>query len=930
MCTQACTLACELAWMLNLAAVATCIVGTALVNGDFGPPSARPPTTALLAKACGADQAWSNKADLPSLVGGLSSLAVAALRVVGVTLTKEVPWAGRVKLWRAEGPGSFPNLRSPAAKSVVEGLERNGLLEELATVVTSQKPRAGADQAVAAQFLLQAALNTCRCLSLLATPADVSIDTDPPPLLQQTMAILRGPRVSRYLDWGLDLMAAEAGLLEEAGGGSGSGARGRPVWLRTPADDVSWRLHLMHAAASSYRYQIWYGTNADAACAMAAEVPRRLARAAEAFVRLYGNDEARSAVCRVRYAAETIRRLLFTALEALDRLERAGQGQRLPTATVAAASVGALAAACCLDLDTDEAAAQLLLEVPRELLGILADEVEMLRPEQQSAAAAAAARARLLTSLDVCARLAARRGGATQLAGFLPNSALTSLLPPVLEVAILKPEQADGRGDGGGGGEAGSARRAREQLGFLVTQAKAARSSAEQSCRALKPARGGRGRAAAAAEAVGAAAVKAAALAEGAFAFWAALADRCVLQPQVCGKQLQRSAISAEAQARRDALRAVLVKCTATAVPSFVRLLDALAAALGGGGGGARAPAALTDAAAATAVTAVTAFGEGCILLQRVARCVPAAEVQRLLGPDLLLRLLAAGCGLVAVLQPLVASEDRGAGLTHTLAAATNSGMEVCAGVTEPLTGEVKNPWSRPMAAVAHATDHPALSPGLWAALRAAAVASAASDASPAAAASTSAASGAGSGASATPDLAPLLRVVQRLEAGSPLETSFSAWFQSLAAMAVQVDSAEAFRRQAASLSEQLMVRLEPDLPAPPYSEQEADVDGRELAAAVAGLRVCANPACAQFEGRAEAEAARKMCGGCRCVRYCSPACQGEHWQGAHKGECKTLAAEAAAAKAGADVYGGGAGGVQCVDRWVYFRGWPGAGGIMI
>lgn len=31
-----------------------------------------------------------------------------------------------------------------------------------------------------------------------------------------------------------------------------------------------------------------------------------------------------------------------------------------------------------------------------------------------------------------------------------------------------------------------------------------------------------------------------------------------------------------------------------------------------------------------------------------------------------------------------------------------------------------------------------------------------------------------------------------------------------------------------------------------------------------------------------------QVCGGCRCVRYCSKECQEEHWkEGGHKGVCK-------------------------------------------
>ena len=50
--------------------------------------------------------------------------------------------------------------------------------------------------------------------------------------------------------------------------------------------------------------------------------------------------------------------------------------------------------------------------------------------------------------------------------------------------------------------------------------------------------------------------------------------------------------------------------------------------------------------------------------------------------------------------------------------------------------------------------------------------------------------------------------------------------------------------------------------------------------------RICAAPGCGVTSGL-------RRCGGCRAVRYCSPACSRAHWR-AHKAECRRLQAEAA------------------------------------
>ncbi|KAG2447655.1 hypothetical protein HYH02_007571 [Chlamydomonas schloesseri] len=63
-------------------------------------------------------------------------------------------------------------------------------------------------------------------------------------------------------------------------------------------------------------------------------------------------------------------------------------------------------------------------------------------------------------------------------------------------------------------------------------------------------------------------------------------------------------------------------------------------------------------------------------------------------------------------------------------------------------------------------------------------------------------------------------------------------------------------------------------------------------------LRVCGNPDCGRFDSGSEAALDLKLCGRCRCVRYCCGGCQAAHWKAGHKAECARLAASGAAAAA--------------------------------
>ncbi|PNH09127.1 hypothetical protein TSOC_004295 [Tetrabaena socialis] len=65
-------------------------------------------------------------------------------------------------------------------------------------------------------------------------------------------------------------------------------------------------------------------------------------------------------------------------------------------------------------------------------------------------------------------------------------------------------------------------------------------------------------------------------------------------------------------------------------------------------------------------------------------------------------------------------------------------------------------------------------------------------------------------------------------------------------------------------------------------------------------LRLCGNPACRNFAGPSEADLPLRKCSGCRAVRYCGTACQGQHWrEGGHREACARLRAATQAAKGG-------------------------------
>ncbi|PNH04181.1 hypothetical protein TSOC_009687 [Tetrabaena socialis] len=54
-------------------------------------------------------------------------------------------------------------------------------------------------------------------------------------------------------------------------------------------------------------------------------------------------------------------------------------------------------------------------------------------------------------------------------------------------------------------------------------------------------------------------------------------------------------------------------------------------------------------------------------------------------------------------------------------------------------------------------------------------------------------------------------------------------------------------------------------------------------------LRLCANPCCTDYSGPSEAGLRLRPCAACHAVRYCSEACQRQHWRAAHKRECGQL-----------------------------------------
>ncbi|KXZ43810.1 hypothetical protein GPECTOR_80g170 [Gonium pectorale] len=384
---------------------------------------------------------------------------------------------------------------------------------------------------------------------------------------------------------------------------------------------------------------------------------------------------------------------------------------------------------------------------------------------ERSSAATAAARSGLLRCLNASARLAARRGGAEALAPALgfPQPLRALLLPAAVEVTVLRPELADAcgssSGNGSGGGGEAAVWRPGVELGLFVTLAKATRLLCNPE-----------------AEAVSAAAPVALAL----FHTGSLVAEGVVLCPQVGGQQLPRGSLTPEAAARREALRAVLVRCAAASVPPFVLLMDALAAAYGSSGRWKRQERQLLrEASAAAATTVLKAFEQGLLLLRRLLGCVPAAAVQRLLGPDLLLRLTAAAGRLFAALKPRAPEPDYGpllAGLltapalpAAAVAAAASSGGAAAAA----LAGALPSAAYHPAMALAQAAAHEALCPGVWAALRALPAAAAGCPTGTAAAA-------------ASQDLTPLVGVVRQHE---HWQAGHKAECRSLAA---EVEAAEA------------------------------------------------------------------------------------------------------------------------------------------
>ncbi|KAG2493070.1 hypothetical protein HYH03_008733 [Edaphochlamys debaryana] len=908
-------------------------------------------------------------APLCSMAFALVELATAHFGVNGSDREKAGQWAAHVRLWQptaaARGGGGgggreFAHLQSSAAESLLAVLEGSGLLEEIAAAAISLRlPPASAQELAQGDPSLQlrmAATNLATAAYLLAQPAaaQAELDPPPPPLLRPTLALLRGPRLQRLLGLGLERLARDAGMQPDAsasasasasaadgpGQGQGQGQGLGESWLltvayanRRPAEALLERMELLRAAAHVWLYELKHGPSggggaggrgggsvsprggggAAVTLALAAGLPGRAARAAEAFARLYGSaggaaGAAAAASSDVRMvlerrsgtAALALRGLLQAAVLAQERLAGAGRaGERGLNVGMVAAGVWVLAAACCLDL-AGPAAASLLQELALEMLPGVAEGFRRMPPAERAAAAPAAARSRLPYALDTCARLAARRGGTAELARALTlEQPLRSfLLPSALEVLVLQPEVASGGGGssgggGGGGGVSVEAWRAGEDLGLMVTQAKAARVLCEHACRALGRQGGGSGGASLAEAAAG--------VAEAAFALWAGVAEACVLCPQVGGRELPRASLSAEARARREDMRAVLVRCAAVAVPPFVRLLDAMAAAYGGNS----AAPPLPPAAVAALAKVLAAYDEGSIMVRRIGSCTPFSAAQKLLGPDLLLRMAGAAGRLMAAVEPRAGTQDPAAVLQGLLGPL----MGGMGGAAPPpsLPAALLSSLYQPATGLTHAATNPALAPGIWAALRAASPGSSSSSSFPAAA--TAAAPSGTNGAAAAPeaveDLRPLLRIVIKLDA------KYGKWLGDLESAARAADSAEAFRQRAAALQQRIAddagARGLNGVKAAWATEAgatEADADADVLEAALAStVKLCSNPLCARFEGACEAEVARKACTGCRRARYCAAECQKEHWREGHKAECKALAAEAAGAGAG-----GGAG----------------------
>jgi hypothetical protein len=61
----------------------------------------------------------------------------------------------------------------------------------------------------------------------------------------------------------------------------------------------------------------------------------------------------------------------------------------------------------------------------------------------------------------------------------------------------------------------------------------------------------------------------------------------------------------------------------------------------------------------------------------------------------------------------------------------------------------------------------------------------------------------------------------------------------------------------------------------------------------------CSNVSCCSMAGRSETATAKQLCTRCRVARYCSSECQKAHWE-EHRGPCRRIAADAAAAAGGA------------------------------
>jgi hypothetical protein len=57
----------------------------------------------------------------------------------------------------------------------------------------------------------------------------------------------------------------------------------------------------------------------------------------------------------------------------------------------------------------------------------------------------------------------------------------------------------------------------------------------------------------------------------------------------------------------------------------------------------------------------------------------------------------------------------------------------------------------------------------------------------------------------------------------------------------------------------------------------------------------CGNLGCRNAAGRADWLKGRRLCGGCRSVRYCSPQCQAQAWQACHRHTCRLHAAATSA-----------------------------------